>query len=56
MKRLIKESMKALLVKRFSEFAREKEQDAAQIETYANNFITEFERYLRAYHEFEKED
>ena len=55
MKRVIKESLKALLVKRFSEFAREKNQDAQQIETYANNFVTEFERYLAAYNEF-KED
>ena len=55
MKRVIKESMKSLLVKYLSEFSREKDPDARQIECYANNFVTEFERYLAAYNEF-KED
>ena len=55
MKRVIKQSMKEMLSKCFAEFSHEKEQDTAQIESYTNKFIDDFERYLNAYYDF-KED
>ncbi len=55
MKKEIKQSMKKLLMARLEEFSHEPKQDKVTIEHYANNFVTEFERYLRAYNDF-KED
>lgn len=55
MKRVIKQSMKELMVKYLTEFRHEKDKDTTTIEHYANNFVNEFERYLSAYHDF-KED
>lgn len=55
MKKVIKKSMKELLIKYLTEFRAEDDKDNLQIESYANNFVTEFERYLEAYNDF-KED
>lgn len=55
MKKEIKQSMKKLLMARLEEFSHEPKQDKVTIECYANNFVVEFERYLRAYNDF-KED
>ena len=55
MKRVIRSSLKLILVKAFVEFALEKDHDSKQIEAYANGTVEEFERYLAAYNEF-KED
>lgn len=55
MKKILKKSMKQMLIKYLAEFSKEKDQSPAQVETYANNFVNEYERYLNAYNEF-KED
>ena len=55
MKKILKKSMKQMLIKCLAEFSKEKDQSPAQVETYANNFVNEYERYLNAYNEF-KED
>lgn len=55
MKRVIKDSMEQMLIKYFANFGMEKERDMKQCQSYADAFLEEFERYLRAYNEF-KED
>lgn len=55
MKKVIKQSLKELFFKYLMEFRHETDKDSRQIESYANNFVTEFERYLEAYNDF-KED
>jgi hypothetical protein len=55
MKSVIKDSMKTMLVKYFANFGMERERDMKQCESYADSFVDEFERYLKAYNEF-KED
>lgn len=55
MKRVIRDSMKTMLTKYFANFGMEKDRDMKQCQSYADNFIEEFERYLKAYNEF-KED
>ena len=55
MKKILKKSMKQILIKYLAEFSKEKDQSLVQVETYANNFVNEYERYLNVYNEF-KED
>lgn len=55
MKSVIKDSMKTMLVKYFANFGMERERDMKQCKSYADSFVNEFERYLKAYNEF-KED
>lgn len=55
MKRVIKDAMKSMLIKYFTNFGMEKERDMKQCQSYADNFLEEFERYLRAYNEFKEE-
>lgn len=55
MKSVIRDSMKTMLVKYFADFGMERERDMKQCESYADSFIAEFDRYLKAYNEF-KED
>lgn len=55
MKKVVRDSMKDMCVKMLKDFRSETEQDDGQVEAYANNFVSSFERYLRAYNEF-KED
>ena len=55
MKRVLRDSIKGIMVKHLIDFALEKDKDLRTIEYYAENCVAEFERYLRAYNEF-KED
>ena len=56
MKKIIKSSMKEMLMRYLTNFSHEKEMDSVQIESYANNFVNEFERYLNAYNDFKEEN
>ena len=56
MKDVIRQSMKEMLVKLLLEFTNDSaRKDVPLIEHYAESFCENFERYLKAYHEF-KED
>ena len=56
MKAVIRQSMKEMLNKLLLEFCNDgTRKDSAVIEHYAESFVENFERYLKAYHEF-KED
>ena len=56
MKTTIKESMKILLLHYFNEISHDpKNTDSSVQAAYADNFVTDMERYLRAYNDF-KED
>lgn len=55
MNKTIKQSMKEMLYTRLLEFSYETTKDLSTVEHYAEKFVEDFERYLRAYKEF-KED
>lgn len=55
MKKVIKDSMRDMLVKLLMEFMNEKDKNTTTVVAYAESFCDNFERYLRAYKEF-KED
>ena len=55
MKATIKASLKMLIEKALTEFSRESDQGAQQVDAYAKSVVDDFERYMKAYYEF-KED
>jgi len=55
LKRTIKASMKEILFKFLVDFQAEPVKDADTMKHYCDKYVDDFERYLRAYHEF-KED
>lgn len=55
MKRVLRESLKGILVKHLMDFTMEKDKTLATIEHYAEHSVTEFERYLEAYNDFKEE-
>lgn len=58
MKRVIKDSMRTILFNLLVDFSTEEKMDSETIKHYVDQFITNFERYLRAYNDFKdyKED
>lgn len=52
----IRQGMKTLMIKYLTEFRHEPDPDQRTIETYANNFVIDFERYRKASHDFKEEE
>lgn len=55
MKKVIKDSMKEMLVNMLMDFRHEDEMNMSTIEYYAGNYVNKVEKYLQAYNDF-KED
>lgn len=55
MKAVQRNALKEILMKHLIDFRNEENKDVSVMEHYAEHSVEEFERYLKAYHEF-KED
>lgn len=52
MKRVIKDSMRGILVKLLIDFSAEEKKDSKTIMHYVDQFVKNFDRYLGAYNDF----